>query len=90
MPNAFTNTKGVTKSYILAVNALAWIEISKRQSENEVTNESKICLKRGRPISFKGKNPRKRKGVDKHDGPNVKECIPEETQRKTKLRDEKS
>ena len=29
------------------------------------------------------KNPRKRKGADKHDDPNMKECVPEETQNKT-------
>ena len=29
------------------------------------------------------KNPRKRKGVNKHDDPNIKECVPEETHNKT-------
>ena len=51
----------VTKSYILTVNAPARIEIPKGQSENEVTNESKTCLKHGRPIGSKEKNLRKRK-----------------------------
>ena len=57
MPDAFTDTKRVTKSYIPAVNAPARIEIPKGQSENEVTNEFKTRLKRGRPISSKDKIP---------------------------------
>jgi len=83
LPDAFTDMKRVTKSYIPAVNSPARIEISKGQSENEVTNESKTRLKRGRPIGSKDKNPRKRKGVDKYDDPNVKECVSEEIQNKT-------
>ena len=77
------------KSYIPAVNAPARIEILKGQSENEVTNESKTHLKRGKPIGSKDKNPQKRKGADKHDDHNVKECVSEETQNKTN-QDEKS
>ena len=73
----------MTKSYIPAVNAPARIEISKGQSENEVTNKFKTRLKRGRPIGSKDKNFRKRKGAYKQDDPNVKECIPEEIQNKT-------
>ena len=61
LPDAFTDTKRVTKSYIPAVNAPARIEIPKGQPENEVTNESKTRLKRGRPIGSKDKNPRKKK-----------------------------
>ena len=83
MPDAFTDTKRVTKSYKPAVNASARIEIPKGQSKNEITNESKTRLKRGRPIGSKDKNLRKRKGADKHDDPNVKECVLEETQNKT-------
>ena len=82
LPDAFTDTKRVTKSYIPAVNAPARIEIPKGQPENEVTHESKTRLKRGRPIGSKDKNPRKRKGADKHNDPNVQECVPEETQNK--------
>ena len=66
LPDAFTDTKRVTKSYIPAVNAPAWIEIPKGQSE------SKTCLKRDRPISFKDKNPQKRKEADKYDDPMCK------------------
>ena len=32
------------------------------------------------PIGSKYKYPQKRKGADKHDDPNMKECVPEETQ----------
>ena len=46
LPDAFTDTKRVTKSYITVVNTPARIEIPKGQSENEVTNESKTRLKR--------------------------------------------
>ena len=70
MPDAFTYTKRVTKSYISAVNVTARIEIPKRQ----VINESMTRLKRGRPIGFKDKNSRK-KEADKHDGPNMKKCV---------------
>ena len=83
MPDAFTDTKRVTKSYITAVNTPTQIEILKGQSENEVTNESKTRLKCGRPISFKDKNSRKRKRTDKRDDSNMKECVSEETQNKT-------
>ena len=62
---------------ILAVNTPARIEIPKGQSGNEVTNEFKTRLNRGRPIGFKDKNPRKKKRADKHDDPNVKECVSE-------------
>jgi len=83
LSDVFTDTKRVIKSYIPAVNALPQIEISKGQSENEVINESKTRLKRGRPIGSKDKNPQKRKGADKHDDPIVKKYVSEETQNKT-------
>ena len=38
------------------------------------------CLKRGRLIG----SPRKRKRAEKHDDPNMKECILKEIQNKTK------
>ena len=55
--DAFTDMKRVTKSYIPAVNAHARIKIPKGQSDNEITNESKTRLKRGRTIGSKDKNP---------------------------------
>ena len=66
MPDAFTDTKRVTTSYIPAANAPARIEISEIKSKGKVTHESKIRQKRGKPIGYKDKNPRKRKGVDNH------------------------
>ena len=51
------------KSYIPAVNAPVRIEIPKGQSENEVTNESKTRLKRGKPIGSKDKNPPKKEQI---------------------------
>ena len=61
LPDAFIDTKRVTKSYIPAVNTPARIEIPDTKSEDKVTQESKTCLKRGRPVGSKDKNPRKGK-----------------------------
>ena len=66
LPDAFTDTKRVTKSYIPAANAPARIEIAEIKPEGKVTHESKTRQKYGRPIGSKDKNPRKRKGVDNH------------------------
>ena len=64
LPDAFTDTKRVTKSYIPTVNVPARIEISHGQSDDNVTQESKTCLKRGRPFGSKDKNPQKRRGLE--------------------------
>ena len=53
LPNAFVNAKKVTKSHIPVVNAPAWINVP----EGQLTNESKIHLKRGRPIGSKDITP---------------------------------
>ena len=53
LPNAFIDTKKVTKSHILAINTLAWIDVPIGQ----LTNESKIHLKRGRPIDSNDVTP---------------------------------
>ena len=66
LPDAFTDTKRVTKSYIPAVNAPARIEIPEIKPESKDTHESKTRQKHGRLISSKDKNPWKRKGVDNH------------------------
>ena len=66
LPDAFTDTKRVTKSYIPAANAPARIEILEIKSEDKDTHESKTCQKRGKPVGSKDKNPQKRKGVDNH------------------------
>ena len=56
LPNDFIDTKKVKRSHIPAANALAWIDVP----EGQLTNESKIRLKRGRPIGSKDITPRKR------------------------------
>ena len=63
LPDAFTDTKRVTKSYIPAANAPARIEIPNIQTGDKVTQESKTRLKRGRPVGSKDKNPRKGKRI---------------------------
>ena len=49
LPDAFIDTKKVTKSYISAANTPAWIDVP----IGHLTNESKIQLKCGRPIGLK-------------------------------------
>ncbi|KAI3693370.1 hypothetical protein L6452_33205 [Arctium lappa] len=78
LPDAFTDTKRVTKSYIPAVNAPARIEVPVGQTNNKVTEESKARLKRGRPLGSKNKNPRKKKGIEIAFG--NEESVPEEIQ----------
>ena len=56
-PNAFIDTKKVTKSHIPTANTLERIDVLKGQLENE----SKISLKYGRPIDSKDITPRKRR-----------------------------
>lgn len=80
LPDAFTDTKRVTKSYIPAANAPACIEIPEIKPEDKDTHESKTRQKRGRPISSKDKNPRKRKVVDNHI--DNEENIPEKIENK--------
>ncbi|KAK9676807.1 hypothetical protein RND81_11G102500 [Saponaria officinalis] len=69
--DAFTDPKSVTKSQIPAVNALAKVIVPEGLL---IANESKACLKRGRPADSKDKNPRKQKGA-KVDKGNVEENI---------------
>ncbi|GJY92150.1 retrovirus-related pol polyprotein from transposon TNT 1-94 [Tanacetum coccineum] len=66
LPNAFTDTKRVTKSHIPAANAPARVKIPNKQAGNNIAQESQKSLKRGRPIGSKDKNPRKRKGTEKN------------------------
>ena len=49
LPNAFIDTKKVTKSYIPTANTPARIDVL----EGQLANESKIRLKRKRPIGSK-------------------------------------
>ena len=53
LQDAFIDTKKVTKSYIPAANTPARIDVHVGQ----LTNESKIRLKRGRPIGLKDVTP---------------------------------
>nr|GEZ15803.1 hypothetical protein [Tanacetum cinerariifolium] len=63
LPDAFTNTKIITKSYIPAVIGPTRVEISDIKSNDKVTKESKARLKSGRPVGSEDKNPRKRKAT---------------------------
>ncbi|CAM8943865.1 unnamed protein product [Rhodiola kirilowii] len=80
LPDAFTDTKRVTKTHISAENAPVQIEIPKGKPENKVNHEITTRLKRGRPPGSKNKNPRKRKGEEKQGDPMVEESIPVEIQ----------
>ena len=53
LPDAFTDTKKVTKSHILAMNALARIDAP----EGQLVNESKIRLKRRRLVTPRKLDP---------------------------------
>ncbi|GJV04362.1 disease resistance CC-NBS-LRR class family protein [Tanacetum coccineum] len=66
LPDAFTDTKRVTKSHKPAANAPARVEIPNKQAGDNIAQESQKRLKRGRPIGSKDKNPRKRKGTEKN------------------------
>ena len=59
LPDAFTNPKRVTTSYVPAANAPVRIDVPVGQY---VANEPKALMKRGRPVGSKDKNIRKRKG----------------------------
>ncbi|XP_028784088.1 uncharacterized protein LOC114740120 [Neltuma alba] len=65
LPDAFTDPKRVTKSHILTVNAPIKIDVPDGQP---IVNDSKACMKRGRPIGSKDKNPPKKKGAKSIDG----------------------
>ena len=49
LPDAFINTKKVTKSHIPATNTPAWVDVLVGQ----LANKSKIRLKCGGPVSSK-------------------------------------
>ena len=56
LPDAFIDIKKMTKSHILIANTPIWIDVPIRQ----LANESKIHLKRGKPIGSNDVTPRKR------------------------------
>ena len=63
LPDAFIDSKKVTKSHIPAANIPARIEIPTKKLQSSMTNQPKPRLKRGRPIGSKDTIPRKRKTV---------------------------
>ncbi|KAL0540982.1 hypothetical protein IC582_021009 [Cucumis melo] len=81
MPDAFTDTKKVTKSYIPTANAPSKIEIPTQQVDT--INESTLRQKLGRPMGSKDKNPRKRKVTNSRndliDNRNIQEKIMDTT-----------
>ena len=71
LPDAFTDTTKVIKSYISAANTPARINIPIGKTANMAANESSMTrLKRGRPLGSKDLIPRKIKGQQK---PNLEE-----------------
>ena len=61
LPDAFIDTKKVTKSHIPVANTLARIVVPVRQ----LTNESTIRLKCGKPVGLKNVTPQKRRTQEK-------------------------
>ena len=74
LPDVFTDSKKIVKSHISAANNPARIEVPEGKLINIVANESKIRLKRGRPVGAKDKIPRKRKTQEKQVA--LEEAIP--------------
>jgi len=56
LPNAFTDSKRVTKSYIPTAYSPTQIEVPAGQSTKIIANESMTCHKCDRPIGLKDKN----------------------------------
>ncbi|KAK4400311.1 Retrovirus-related Pol polyprotein from transposon TNT 1-94 [Sesamum angolense] len=61
LPDAFIDTKKVTKSHIPAENVPARLEVPEAILTQSKASESQIRRKRGRPLGSKDANPRKRK-----------------------------
>ena len=79
LPDAFVDTKKVTKSRIPAANVPAWVDIT----EGQKTFEYKTRSKRGRPIGSKDITSRKRITNGKqndHEESNIENQIPKEIQ----------
>ena len=79
LPDAFVDTKKVTKSHVPAANVPARVDIT----EGQKTYESKTRSKRGRPIGSKDITPRKRRTNGKqndHEESKIENKIPEEIQ----------
>ncbi|XP_073153898.1 uncharacterized protein [Henckelia pumila] len=78
LPDAFVNTKNVTKSHIHAENTPVKIDVPVGPTNIQPANESKIRQKRGRPIGSKDTVPRKRKVQDKENSKAPEEEIPDD------------
>ena len=79
LPDAFVDTKKLTKSHIPAANVSARVNITEKQK----AYKSKTRSKRGRPIGSKDITPRKRRTNGKqndHEESNIENQIPEEIQ----------
>ncbi|KAK4391512.1 Retrovirus-related Pol polyprotein from transposon RE1 [Sesamum angolense] len=61
LPDAFIDTKKVTKSHIPVENVPARLEVPEATLTQPKPSESQIRRKRGRPLGSKDANPRKRK-----------------------------
>ncbi|KAL0392656.1 UNVERIFIED_CONTAM: hypothetical protein Sradi_2488400 [Sesamum radiatum] len=61
LPDAFIDTKKVTKSHIPAENVPAHLEVPEATLTQPKVYESQICRKRGKPLGSKDANPQKRK-----------------------------
>ena len=71
LPEAFIDTKKVTKSHIPPTNAPTQIGVL----EGQLANESQIHLKRGRPIDSKDLAPQKmrtQRKISTHEEANIK------------------
>ncbi|KAJ9548209.1 hypothetical protein OSB04_020752 [Centaurea solstitialis] len=66
LPDIFTDPKRVTKSHVPAANAPIKIDVP--EGQNNMNNESRARLKRGRPLGSQDKNPRKKKGANNQNG----------------------
>ena len=79
LPNAFTDTAKVTKSYIPTTNTPVRINIPIGKTAIMAVNESSMtCLERGRPLGLKDLIPRKRK-IKGQQNPSLEEnSTPEE------------
>ena len=62
LPDAYTDSRRVTKSHIPAENAPIKLDVPVGQYTSAITNELKARLKRGRPLGSKDKNSRKKRG----------------------------
>ena len=61
LPDAYADTKRVTKSCIPAENVPSRVDVPKEQTNGNKMNEPRVHLKRGRLAGSKDKNPRKKK-----------------------------